>query len=843
MRRFGAIIVPWAVLAALGLACFARLFADPSGLVVDGHRPSIDFANRGEPRPLGNDVTFLFLPHHLYVAKRLAEFGHPPTWDSSGFSGRPMIGNPQSGLFYPPVWLAWISPYPASLGWLTVAHLLWGGLGLYVLARGEGLSRWAATVAAGVFQASPYLLAQTFEGHYPHVWAASWFPWAFRALAELRQGRAVGVLALPPILTCCYLAGHPQEWFLLVITMSIWVGWDAMGSVMPGERAPLSAGARLASWAAVLAISLGMAAFELVPEYKVLPWVQKGPQAEAGAFIPRNYQVNLVSGFQLLAPGALGGPADYFGVDNYWESVLSVGLTPLILLGVAVVASRQRRRTRGWVVLVALSVWFATGRQLSLFGLLNWLLPGMSWFRVPARSLFLASLGAAMLAAHGYEALEDRLTDPKRWRRFAARLGRIAVMLIGFLLVMKNLGGVNSVASRTDDPVTPDHLVVASAGVNSMSSMFLAPSKNLWRAGRAAERILHDSPFWITVAAMGSAIGLGSLGKCWKAREGGVKLIGLLCLCELAWHGFALIQVAPAAKFLNSDPICEAILLMHPNQPGGVPTRVRARDAFFLDLEAVRYGIEKTNLNDAFQLAHAAALYETLYPVATRMLSSPETPMSIAVDDDRRRIRQAVFDRSGVSYLVSDRVEADPAWPVAFTGGFHDKTFVIQQNPTALPRAYVVPRAEVVEDDDSTTALSQFRSSDPRASVLMNHDPLAGLPTDRRQSFTPARWLSQDPDRPVLEVATEAPGLLVVAETWMPGWSARVDGEPASILRGNHAHRVIPLKHPGRHSILLRYRPPGLATGCVISACAVLVWITLCALLTGLRGRSHWDWR
>ena len=119
-----------------------------------------------------------------------------------------------------------------------------------------------------------------------------------------------------------------------------------------------------------------MAAVELVPEYKVLPWVQKGPQTEAGVFVPRNYQVNLLSGFQLLTPGALGGPADYFGVDNYWESVLSIGLAPLVLLGVAVVAMRQRGKARGWVVLVALSVWFATGRQFSIFGLLNWLLTG-----------------------------------------------------------------------------------------------------------------------------------------------------------------------------------------------------------------------------------------------------------------------------------------------------------------------------------------------------------------------------------------------------------------------------------------------------------------------------------
>ena len=138
MRRLGTALVPWAVLLALGCVCFARLVALPSGLMVDGQRPSIDFANHGEPRPVGNDATFVFLPHHLYVAKVLARFGHPPVWDSSGFGGRPMVGNPQAGLFYPPVWLAWCSPYPSTLGWLTVIHLLWAGVGTYFLAQSSG---------------------------------------------------------------------------------------------------------------------------------------------------------------------------------------------------------------------------------------------------------------------------------------------------------------------------------------------------------------------------------------------------------------------------------------------------------------------------------------------------------------------------------------------------------------------------------------------------------------------------------------------------------------------------------------------------------------------------------
>ena len=169
----------------------------------------------------------------------------------------------------------------------------------------------------------------------------------------------------------------------------------------------------------------------------------------------------------------------------------------------------------------------------------------------------------------------------RRWRRFAVRLGKIGIVVIGFLLVMKNLGVVSSVASRTDENVAPDHLVTASAGLDSMGSSFLSPSKNLCALGEPRTAFSTTPP-------SGSPCRPWAPRSAWAAWECAVgasaaaaRLTGLLCLCELAWHGFALIQVAPAATFLDSDPICEAILLRHPNQPSGrTDEGSRPRDAF-----------------------------------------------------------------------------------------------------------------------------------------------------------------------------------------------------------------------------------------------------------------------
>src|SRR5687768_6745334 len=98
-------LAPLIALVALALACSARLVAAPGALLVDGDRPSVDRWRPPGLNPPGNDLTRLFLPHHTRIAADLARLGRVPAWDPAGFGGRPRVGNPQAGLFYPPVWI------------------------------------------------------------------------------------------------------------------------------------------------------------------------------------------------------------------------------------------------------------------------------------------------------------------------------------------------------------------------------------------------------------------------------------------------------------------------------------------------------------------------------------------------------------------------------------------------------------------------------------------------------------------------------------------------------------------------------------------------------------------
>jgi hypothetical protein len=808
---------PAAVLIALAAACFSRLVGDPAALIVDGARPSVDHANPSEPRPLGNDLTFLFLPHHLFIWNTIGQTGRVPMWDPTGFGGRPMLGNPQAGLCYPPVWLVWYFGVPSALGWLTVAHLIWGGLGTYVLARLYGLSRPAATVAGGCFEAAPYLLGHVFEGHYPHIWGVCWFPWAFWAFDSRRLNRWLGTAALPLITALVYVVGHPQEGFLIGLALTFRAFVDWMRS-RPREGV-------LVRWIGVMLVASGIAAIDLVPQIAIGGWkLDTSASGDAASEVSGRYSLRLVNLWQLVSPEAVGGPADYDGYDNSWETMLSFGMAPLALALAAILLRWDQPTVRGWAILAGLTLWVAGGYKLGLQALLHHLVPGASFFRAPARSLFLTSLGVALLAGFGVDALRSALD----WRRLGRVLlaAAVGLSIVSALVVLK--------ASRRP-------AATASPAIGSPRPETAAPSPRDWgREARTVARVVDDPRVWVLVAGIAALVGLGSLKSRWDQTRWVACGLGLLAFLELGSWGRSLLQVAPARQFLGPDPVAEAIhqARTEANQP---PARLKTKDSFYSDLRAISNGLEKTNINDSFQLGHAAILYQQLYPVPSHAQLQPqhrrpEAPLDQAVDEYRRAVRQRVFDLMAVDHLVTDRVEPDLDWPVLKSGRWDGQSsYVIQANPTALPRAYVVGHADVVEPD-LALALSQFRTTDPRQRVLMLSDPLADLPAAAvdRQPFTPARWSSTDPDHPRLTVTTRKPGLLVIADTWMPGWSARVDGKPVEVLRGNDCQRVIPIREPGPHTVSLDYTPPGIYLGTAIFLGTLGIW-TFVSIRAGRR--------
>ena len=822
----------WLVPVVLLLAGFGRLVAHPSSILADATRPTIDRARVVDATP-GNDLTRQFWPTHRAIAQKIHATGHLPEWDDRGFGGRPLVGNPQAGLFYPPVWLAWLIPAPAMLGWITLGHLIWAGFGMIRLARSVGLGPSGRMIAAGCFILSPYVLAQTSEGHYPHVWAASWYPWAFDTVIRLGRGGWSAGLVLAVSLAAVLLTGHPQEGYYLILALGVWAAVHlirlACRRANWGNIPPI-----VAVWFGVSLLVSGLIAVELIPDMQAQAWTLRSSRLPVT--LASRYHPTLDNLWQVVNPLALGGPTDYFGSDNYWETMLGVGLIPLILTLVGITWTSDRTRVRGWTILVVATVLFASGRKLGLFALMYEWVPGIDRFRVPSRSLFLANLGTALLAGFGVEALAGSAT-PKRW----VRLGRC--WLVGLVLVLVAITwGMTRVAEQDLSP--------ASFGASGMVEESRARGRSATEGDRTAlalDRIARQGPFWLAVVGISAGLASG----IWRpaTRSTVAVALGLLGLVELTGEGFSILVTSPPAAWLAERPIDRAILAALPDRAraGSAPPRIRADESILSDLNASQFGLIKTDINDTFQIQRAADLYQRLYDLSRPRPADLTHPMDGPAADRRQRIQQAILDRMAVAVVAgndrSPRLKAlveSRHWAKAVsleTGDWESGRVFVAQNPTALPRAYVVPRARVVVEDHARL-VDSFAGDDPRQAVVMRSDPLASLPDFPRQPFLPASWHSTDPDRITLSLTTTAPGILVVADTWMPGWSAIVGGQKAPVERGNHAQRVVALPVARRHEVILTYRAPGFRIGLGISLLTAGIWVVL-ALTTAGRSARH----
>ncbi len=129
----------------------------------------------------------------------------------------------------------------------------------------------------------------------------------------------------------------------------------------------------------------------------------------------------------------------------------------------------------------------------------------------------------------------------------------------------------------------------------------------------------------------------------------------------------------------------------------------------------------------------------------------------------------------------------------------------VYEMPVApLPRAYLVRRARVAEGRDAVLARLSDSSFRPGLEAVVEEAGAAldGLPA---AAPGPARIVEDLPHRVVVEAEAAVPSLLVLLDSWYPGWEATVDGEPAPIHRADHAFRGVRLS-PGTHRVEFVYR-------------------------------------
>jgi hypothetical protein len=211
-----------------------------------------------------------------------------------------------------------------------------------------------------------------------------------------------------------------------------------------------------------------------------------------------------------------------------------------------------------------------------------------------------------------------------------------------------------------------------------------------------------------------------------------------------------------------------------------------------------------------------------------RPMRPRQGPFGFPILANFRLENKSLLDLLGVRYLLQPtrpprkwlqgqgEVGEDPAWRSVFEdpapraylvilGGVQElPPFTVYENQTVLPRAFVVPRAKPLPGRDKV--LAALKSTDFRHEVLLEGAVAEEAPTSAEGSFRPAVLREYLPNRVVVEVAGGAPGYLVLADVWFPGWTCTVDGRSVPVWRADYLFRAVALP-AGAREVVFRFEP------------------------------------
>jgi hypothetical protein len=739
----------------------------------------------------------------LYPWRQLAveqiQAGHWPLWNPYLGAGAPLAANLQTAAFYPPNALFLLMPVERAFGWELALHVALAGLSAYFLGRTLGLSRFGALIVGLAYGGGGYIISHWV---FPNmVYAAAWLP-LMLALAEglirhsisrpeplaSRLGARipywlVDVALLALIIALQLLAGHAQTSFYSALIIAAFAVFRLVrqNTAIQGSRfraSILGTGSLLLSalW------GIGLAAIQLLPTIELATHSQRAGNLTDLTFA---YELSFWPWrlITLLAPDFFGNPArgEYWAYGTYWEESAFVGVLPLILVLAALAGWLSRRRREDNREMLAtvpfffglslLSLILAMGDHTPLYPLLFRYVPGFGLFQAPARLVIGYALGMALLAGIGADILR---LSPRT--RTALRI----TLVVG--LGMAIAGAAARLALPAVRASFGNSILRLGLTLALTTGVLLLQGRRLWRAR-------------------------------WQA------LMVALVIADLLAFGWGLAPGTDPSVYRT--PVVTAELLA--SEP---PGRVYVDTTYATEIYN-RY--VSLSAHGSAAPAHLQGLRESLLPNLNSAHDLPGVgnydPLTVGLYRDLYDILEKQPDTLGEArpvvnlfaarYVITDE---DLELPLLYTAGPR-----IYANDEALPEAYVVHQARVIEDENARLDALRDPGLDPRSEVVLSRSPPVDFRPGANKATGEQPSLSRrGPDRILIEAELAAPGYLVLTDTYYPGWRATVDGEPIEILAANHAFRAVQLDR-GEHTIVFEYAPLSFRLGAWITGAAIVL--------------------
>ncbi len=808
--------------------------------------------------------------------------GTIPLWDPYLFAGHPFLANGQHSALYPFSLIFYLLPLAQAYGWFTALQFWLAGLCLYTFLRVLGVNRLGSLIGAITYQLSTFFVVSVVFTMI--IAAAVWLP-LLLAIIEIiiRKQATKGTASYSPapyvaagiaVLGIQILAGHIEITYYTLLVAAFYAACRLIG-LWYTQRTWKPAG-RMAAWLLIMVgLGLGLGAVQFIPLFEVASRNFRVGSVTyhdvVGWALPLRRLISFV------VPDFFGNPSHHtyfdlltrqqlpFGLNAYgqvnplcpscsgWDTKTSVeagaylGILPLFLAVMAVagwISARRQRRHSPATTLGETTSAPATGihlvgeTQVKIFGALSILsllfafgtpfyallyhgLPFWNQLHSPFRWIFPFTLSIAVLAGIGTHYLSN-FVSPQDYPDAQAKKVNPPLPLLyslsltlGWLAIAVGAAGLLVTGAVLIWPAPFIHLAQMVVDRSGLAQNAFADGRQF--LGYQWPNFLK---FFLFTLAAGAILrisrcaiylpGFGRTVAVWKPLAVAVVAVDLL----LAGYGFnpmadpALLQFRPpVVQFLLDRKAEEPHFRITSFDVPGEPHPLIANTP-------MHYRIEDVRGYDSIIPGQYAA-YMNLIQEQGDLLYNRIAPIYYP---GYEALDSALLDLLGARYVVTTTDIPNQSYRLVY-----DNEVKVYENLDAMPRAFMVPYAEKVSPQDIDHAL---RSLNPRCEVILEADAdISGL----AQASEPASDCSVKPveivqyggNEVLLQANMTAPGWLVLADSYFPGWKAYYQPADApagtqetalTIYKADGNFRAVHLE-PGDWTVRFVYSPMSFKLG------------------------------
>ncbi len=760
------------LLALFTLAGMVAWFCD--GMLYDGRVPFF--------RDLG---TYSY-PIKFALAESL-KAGELGLWNHNLAAGFPLFAALQPAVFYPPSWLFYLLPFFDAVRWTFFLHFFIAASGAYYLCR-----HWHCPVHLAVIAALTFALGGTtvsLSNLLNHFQSAVWLPWVILAgelFFAMPSWKFFATLSL--VLLCSLLAGSPE---IYLFSMSL--------LLIDGFR--LSVQDHNLRWSQVLlsllAANLVVAALGMV---QFLPTAELLQQSRRDGPIPFQeasyWSLNPTSLVGLIAPDKEADSSLPLGVRLFFAHdvpfLLSHYLGVLSLLAICAWGYFSSWKERFVMVALVLgSLTLAFGTFTPIYGFLFEQVPLFRIVRFPEKFFFITFVLLLYVVVQGLLALH----------RSKDSAPNFPVVLLLSLLV-----GLASVYAYCR--LHPERLAALLIHLSS------------GQAANGTGTTTVASIYVTLERQIGIAIALLLVYFCASKlllRPGLQHLfLILIVLFDLGTAHKPLQFLLDPTIVTKSDRVLPDTARengrlfyyptggnLHPSSLTviGRPSYPKAAALSFENLlpnAGVLYGFEYFQEIDAL----TRQPYNDFLNFANLLPPENRVPLLRALT---------------IRYVIAFQRLDLPGMRLVKQFPKHFSWLYEIEQP--VPRVYVASRAVYEPQVAKTLRLLSSAKFDPRREVLVDEKISSESSKATAGEAKIVRYGNTDV---VIEASLAGSGVLVLTDSYYPGWKVFIDGREGNILRANHFFRGVQLA-PGTHTVEFTYEPLSFRIGMAISLVSLLV--------------------